>query len=297
MQYYNMYLVNAFTDRAFTGNATGVIIHTGKLTTDEMQNTAKDLNQDVTVFIRRLDIGLYSTRFFTRKREIKLCGHATIATFYALAQNEYIQHEDNDIVEVSQLTGLGRVPVKVEYKNSKVSNVYMNLDVSCEERHITNEEITRATGLTEKEIGLNGAYMEPQKISMGSCDLVIPVQSKEILEKIKIDYDYMQKISEKDNIISFQVFTIEETKDGVAKVMQRTFSPSICVEEEAGSGTSTGATLYYINRNVSEDIKKIKSVQGVEIGRKSILEAELIDENTVQVGGRAYIFMNGVLNI
>lgn len=297
MDYYNMYLANAFTDRAFTGNATGVIINSGKLQTDVMQNIAKDLNQDVTVFIKKLDFGLYATRFFTRKREINLCGHATIATFYALAQHEYIQPIEEGTIKVIQYTGFGKVHVDIDYKNYKVERVHMNLIAKEQERHLSIEEIIKALGIKKEDLGLNGAYMEPKKISTGSADIVIPVQSLEILEKIKIDYEYMQEISIREDIISFQVFTIIENKDGVAKVRQRTFSPSICVEEEAGSGTSTGATLYYINRNIDPETNRLESVQGVEIGRKSCLLATLDNGNEVRVGGRAFVFMNGVLNI
>ena len=297
MDYYNMYLANAFTDRAFTGNATGVIINSGRLETEVMQNIAKDLNQDVTVFIKKLDFCLYSTRFFTRKREIKLCGHATIATFYALAQHEYIQPIEEGTLKAVQYTGLGKIPVEIDYKNYKVESVHMNLIGEEQERGLSLEEILKALGIKKEDLGLNGAYMEPKKISTGSSDIVIPVQSLEVLKKIKIDYDYMQKISDREDIISFQVFTIIENNNGVAKVRQRTFSPSICVEEEAGSGTSTGATLYYINKNIDENTTKIESVQGIEIGRKSTLSATLKNGNELRVGGRAFVFMNGVLNI
>lgn len=296
MQYYNMYLANAFTDRAFNGNATGVIVSTDRMSEEEMQNTAKDLNQSVTVFVKRLDIGVYSTKFFTPNREIKLCGHATVATFYALCENEYIQPIENGIKKITQHTKLGKIPVEMEYEDCKVKNVYMNLHGKELERHISDEQIAKALGISVEDFGLNGAYIEPKKISTGGSDIVIPVKSVEVLEKINIDYDYMQKISNEEDIISFQVFTADEFSE-VAKVRQRTFSPSICVTEEAGSGTSTGATLYYINKNISEKTRKIESVQGVEMGRKSTLSASLISDDCIRVGGRAFVFMNGVLNI
>lgn len=296
MQYYNMYLANAFTDKAFNGNATGIVISAGRMSDEEMQNVAKDLNQSVTVFVRRLDIGLYATRFFRTDREIKLCGHATIATFFALSENEYIQKIDNGIVKINQLTQLGKIPVEIEYKNSKVKRVNMILNVRDLDKEISDERILEAIGIKEEDLGLNGAILKPKKISTGGSDIVIPVKSVEILEKIKINYDKVLELSKEEDIISFQVFTIEENKEE-AHIRQRTFSPSIGVEEEAGSGTSTGATLYYINKFVSKETNKIKSVQGIELGRKSCLCAEIIDENTVKVGGIAFVFMNGVLNI
>lgn len=296
MQYYNMYLANAFTDKAFEGNATGIVISAGRMTDEEMQNVAKDLDQSVTVFIKRLDVGLYETRFFRPDREIKLCGHATIATFFALSENEYIQRIDDGVVEVNQITQLGKIPVQIEYKESKIERVNMILDVKSLEKQISDEKILEAIGIKEEDLSLNGAILKPKKISTGGADIVIPVKSVEILEKIKIDYDKVLELSKEEDIISFQVFTIEKSGEK-SYVRQRTFSPSIGVEEESGSGTSTGATLYYINRYISEETNKIESVQGIELGRKSRLCAEVIDENTIKVGGIAFVFMNGVLNI
>lgn len=296
MQYFNMYIANAFTNKAFNGNATGIVISGNRMNYEEMQNIAKDLNQSVTVFVNRLDIGVYSTKFFTPHREIKLCGHATIATFFAISENEYIQPIEDGTINIIQHTQLGKIPVEIDYEHSKVKDVFMNLTAKELDREISDEDILAAIGINKENLGLNGAYIEPKKISTGGSDIVIPVQSVEILENLKLDYDLIKKLSEEEDIISFQVFTIEENGKE-AKVRQRTFSPSIDVKEEAGSGTSTGATLYYINKFVSEETTKIHSVQGVEMDRKSCLCASIMPNGKIRVGGRAFVFMNGVLNI
>lgn len=288
-----MYLVNAFTDLPFNGNATGVVILNGNLSDDEMQNIAKDLNQSETVFVQRLDVGIYSTRFFTTLREINLCGHATIATFYALCTNEYIQPIENGIIKITQHTKNEKIPVELEYFNGRIKSVHMILKAEVCDFELENYNIAQALNISQNDIGFADKDCVPVKINTGSSDIVIPVKNLEILENLKPDYDKILEISNKENLTSFQVFCME--KDGI--VRQRTFSPIIGVKEEAGSGTSTGATLYYINKYYSENIKSIKSVQGIELNRKSSLEAEMIDENKVRVGGRAYVFMNGVLNI
>ncbi|SHH36778.1 phenazine biosynthesis protein PhzF family [Anaerosphaera aminiphila DSM 21120] len=293
MRYFNMYLVNAFTDRAYNGNATGVILSHGKINDDEMQNIAKDLNQSETVFIKKIDTGLYSTRFFTPEREINLCGHATIATFYALCENEYLLPIERGIQKIEQLTKCGRIQVELEYNNYKIDSVYMILNTREVEKTITNEEIAKSLNIPLEDIGFKDFDLEPKKIETGGSDIVIPVKSAEMLKKIKPNYEMIYELSERENVVSFQVFTLESDD----KVVQRTFSPSIGVNEEAGSGTSTGATMYYITEHMDKDNKKITSTQGVEINRKSTLTAEMISKDTVRVGGRAFVFMNGVLNI
>ncbi|MDO5717256.1 MAG: PhzF family phenazine biosynthesis protein [Tissierellia bacterium] len=294
VRYYTMYLVSAFSNKPFMGNATGVVIDSGNLSDDEMQNIAKDINQSEIVFVRKLDTGRYNTRFFTPHQEIKLCGHATIATFYALAEKEYIIPLESGVNEIIQHTKTGKVRVALEYEDYRIKQVYMYLDVKREEYSIKDQEILEALGLREEDIGLSMCGARPQKISTGLSDIVVPVKNRDILAKINLKEDLAYRLSEKEDIISLHAFTTEDGKN----IRQRTFSPRIHVREETGSGTSTAATMYYLYTNDCIRSLEIQSVQGDLLNRPSIVTANYNEEKKrVRVGGRAYVFMNGVLNI
>lgn len=294
-RFYTTYLVSAFSDRAFMGNSTGVVIDDGRLTDLEMENIAKDINQSVIVFVRELDRDRYLTRFFTPDGEINLCGHATVATFYALAENEYIKSEDQGIKKIIQHTKIGKIPVELEYKNGKIKNIYMNLDIKLEEKFHDIDKILKALNLSENDIGLEiceNAQME--KISTGTCDIIVPVKNQEVLSSIVLNKEDAIKISREENIISIHAFTTEDGKE----IKQRTFSPIIGEDEEFGSGTSTAATMHYLSSNKISESKTIIATQGDYIGRISKVFTSLTDvENRIRVGGRSYVFMNGVLNI
>lgn len=294
-RFYTTYLVSAFSDRAFMGNSTGVVIDDGRLTDLEMENIAKDINQSVIVFVRELDRDRYLTRFFTPDGEINLCGHATVATFYALAENEYIKSEDQGIKKIIQHTKIGKIPVELEYQNGKIKNIYMNLDIKLEEKFHDIDKILKVLNLSQDDIGLeicNNAQME--KISTGTCDIIVPVKNQEVLSSIVLNKEEAIKISMEENIISIHAFTTEDGKE----IKQRTFSPIIGEDEEFGSGTSTAATMHYLSSNKISDSKNIRATQGDYIGRISKVFTSLTDvENRIRVGGRAYVFMNGVLNI
>lgn len=294
-RFYTTYLVSAFSDKAFMGNSTGVVIDDGRLTDLEMENIAKDINQSVIVFVRELDRDRYLTRFFTPHGEINLCGHATVATFYALAENEYIKSEDQGIKKIIQHTKIGKIPVELEYKNGKIKNIYMNLDIKLEEKFHDIDKILKALNLSEDDIGLEiceNAQME--KISTGTCDIIVPVKNQEVLSSIVLNKEDAIKISREENIISIHAFTTEDGKE----IKQRTFSPIIGEDEEFGSGTSTAATMHYLSSNKISESKTIIAIQGDYIGRISKVFTSLTDvENRIRVGGRSYVFMNGVLNI
>ena len=292
-RFYTIYLVSAFSDRPFMGNSTGVVIDDGSLTDSEMKNIAMDINQSVVVFVRQLDRDRYLTRFFTPEGEINLCGHATIATFYALAENEYIMSKDEGIRKIIQHTKIGKIPVELEYKNSKIQNVYMNLKIGLREKYEAPEDVLRALNLSPNDIGLDiKENLNMEKISTGTCDILVPVRNEEILASINLDRDEAIKISRKEEIISIHVFT---TKDG-REIRQRTFSPIIGADEEFGSGTSTAATMHYLKANELAESDSILAIQGDYIGRLSKVVTSLGEsDNKIRVGGRAYVFMNGVI--
>ncbi len=293
-RFYNMYLVSAFTDKPFKGNSTGVIIDKGDLTEEEKQNIAKDINQSVSVFIKRLDTGEYDTRFYTPSREIKLCGHATMATFYAIAENEYILPIEEGINKIKQFTAAGKVNVELEYQNYKIKNIYMNLKMEKKEKIEQLGRVLEILGLQNKDLGLPYVDCMPEIISTGLCDIIIPVKNEEILKSVDIDFNKAKNLSYELDIISYHVFT---TKDGI-NIHQRTFSPAIGINEETGSGTSTAATMYYLHHNGYSKSDKIYSIQGTYMDRVSRVIAQYNEkDDIVRVGGRAYTFMNGVLTI
>ncbi len=291
---YKMYLVNAFSNKPFKGNSTGVVINDGSMSGETMQNIAKDLNQSETVFVSRLDVERYQTRFFTSEKELDLCGHATIATFFSLADQNYIKPIEDGVKEIIQHTGCGKIKVELEYSDYQVQKVYMYLDELEIREDIDRDFVARMLNISPDDIGLPYKELNPKKVYTKLNDIVVPVKSLEVLESIIINEEEMREYSIKNNIVSFQVFT---TDDGNV-INQRTFSPSIGIYEECGSGSSTGATLYYMVKNGINSSNKIRVVQGAHLNRQSALTAEYCSEcDMVKVGGRAFVFLNGVLSV
>jgi len=74
------YFVDAFTNQKFKGNPAAVCIVEKELDDSVMQNIATEIGFSETAFIRKISDSAYSIRFFTPKKEIPLCGHATLAS-------------------------------------------------------------------------------------------------------------------------------------------------------------------------------------------------------------------------
>ncbi len=77
------WMVDAFTDRVFSGNPAAVLLPDAPLPDTLMQSIAAENNLSETAFAVREEGG-YHLRWFTPTVEVDLCGHATLATAFVL---------------------------------------------------------------------------------------------------------------------------------------------------------------------------------------------------------------------
>jgi PhzF family phenazine biosynthesis protein len=79
----DLWLIDAFAERPFTGNPAGVCFLDRAAPTEWMQSVAMELNQAETAFLVAENDG-YRLRWFTPAAEVDLCGHATLASAHYL---------------------------------------------------------------------------------------------------------------------------------------------------------------------------------------------------------------------
>jgi PhzF family phenazine biosynthesis protein len=82
------WVVDAFTDRVFTGNPAAILLPEQALPDALMQSIAAENNLSETAFAVREAEG-WHLRWFTPTVEVDLCGHATLATAFVLQQNGF----------------------------------------------------------------------------------------------------------------------------------------------------------------------------------------------------------------
>ena len=78
------FIVDAFTDRAFTGNSAGVVLLDEPAEPAWMQAVAAEMKHAETAFVVTSREGPKSLRWFTPAVEVALCGHATVAVTHVL---------------------------------------------------------------------------------------------------------------------------------------------------------------------------------------------------------------------
>jgi PhzF family phenazine biosynthesis protein len=78
-----LYQVDAFTATLFKGNPAGVCVLDRPADEEWMLRVAKEMNLSETAFLLPENEG-WQLRWFTPKREVSLCGHATLASAHVL---------------------------------------------------------------------------------------------------------------------------------------------------------------------------------------------------------------------
>jgi len=104
------YVVDAFANKVFEGNPAGVCVMDEWLSNDLMQKIAMENNLSETAFAVKEDDD-YRLRWFTPGGEIDLCGHATLATAYVIAN---FFEPDATVIRFQTLSGQLVVTMKGE---------------------------------------------------------------------------------------------------------------------------------------------------------------------------------------
>ena len=88
-------ILDAFSDKPFSGNPAGVCLLENSISQELMQQIAMEMNLSETAFVERTaDPSVFSLRCFTPSVEVNLCGHATLASATWMFHEGWVKSED-----------------------------------------------------------------------------------------------------------------------------------------------------------------------------------------------------------
>lgn len=280
-----VFIYDAFSGEKFGGNQAGIVLESEGMEREEKQNIAKELGFSETVFISRSEKADWKFEYFTPKQEVDLCGHATIAAIYALFDERKIADKDTVMIE----TRLGNFQISLQKQGNHLASVWMEQDQGDISYDILGkeEEIRRALGLEEKDIRED---IKMVKAYSGLWDLMIPLASKQALDRMRIDFSKVEELSEELGVISFHPFYLEGKEAYV-----RNFAPIVDILEEAATGTSNGALAFYLQQiGFLQEEEELICHQGESMDRKSQILAKIDSNGKIRVGGQAVAVFKGV---
>ena len=287
-------IADAFTDTTFGGNPAGIVIlpQGADFPADEIcVKTAAELRYSETAFIKILGDHEFQIRYFTPAAEVDLCGHATIASFCALMHLGII--EENCTCINHTLAG----DLNIEVKNGFVM---MDMASPSEIAVMDKEEdIKELYGIMGAEYDSAKIPLVPRIISTGLPDIMMPVSDLTALNAMEPDMKALSDLSARLSVTGVHAFTLD-CEDGVT-AHARNFAPLYDIDEEAATGTSSGAMTYYFYLSGKIGAKdSCRFIQGEKMGRPSAILSEINAEGEnclIKVGGSAVILAEGEIHI
>ncbi|HEO8419269.1 MULTISPECIES: PhzF family phenazine biosynthesis isomerase [unclassified Niallia] len=277
---------DAFTEQPDKGNPAGIVLEGEKYTEEEMQKIAKDVGFNETAFVLRSDRADLKIRYFTPGHEVNLCGHATIATIFALKTNGHLSEK----VVFSIETKAGVLPIRInQNKQSSPSIIMKQVTPQFKEFKGSRHELADVIGIKESDIDEKHPILYG---NTGLWTLLVPIKELHVFSKMAVKNDLFPSILKEIPHASIHPFSLE-TYDVNATMHGRHFSsPYSGTIEDPVTGTASGVMGAYYVTYVDEKWKNEPIIieQGQEIGRDgrvTVLVAERKGQLDVEISGTA----------
>lgn len=261
------YIVDSFTNEPFKGNPAGVCMLEKNIENEKMLKIAQEFGFSETAFIMQTSkFDTYTIRYFSPKKEIPLCGHATLAAAKIIFKNtnkkeiHFITSENFDLLIKSQ-----NDEIVMEFPIYNTTDVTVPLSM------------LEALGLDSIK---KASYSTKNKI------IVLEIESSELLAKLNPDFVALK--NSYDNINGVLVTALSGNKE--YDFHYRYFWPWAGTNEDP----VTGGVQTFLTKYWSEKLgkKKMKAFQSSE--RTGYMTVEL-KENKVLIFGQAIIVLEGNL--
>lgn len=276
------YLVNAFTHKPFTGNPAMVCIvpdfSEGCSYTNAafLQTVAREMNAAETVFVypSKRDGTDFHLRFFTKKKEMALCGHATLAAAHVLCTERGIDKKTLIFTIGSDLKLM-----TIQVHGADVYELTLPI-VPCRPAEVSSAlSLCAALGVPESEL---------EATMMQGKNVVLVLKSEAAVRQITPNYEKLMKAAPEGMAKIFISAKADSGKD--YSVIARLFAPWIGINEDAVSGATYAAMGAYWMKVLGKD--SLRCFQASQ--RSGYLNLKMTAEGKVSVAGDAVVITQAV---
>ncbi len=226
-----IYQVDAFTDTPFYGNPAGVCILERPAEENWMRAVAREMNLSETAFLHPEGDG-YRLRWFTPAVEVKLCGHATLASAYMLYYLGLV--EPDAPVHFHTLSG--------QLTATHRQGGWIALDFPAQMSHATEPPVALLRAL--------GVHRPRYTGKNANNDFLVEMDSEETVQAIQPDFLRLGKVEGVRGVIA----TAHASTPGVDFV-SRFFAPAVGVNEDPVTGSAhTALTPYWSAKLGKKDL-------------------------------------------
>ncbi len=259
-----IYQVDAFTEEPFKGNPAGVCLLRGPAETAWMQRVAAEMNLAETAFPLAEGDG-FRLRWFTPKVEVKLCGHATLATAHILWEQGILPAGRE--ARFQTLSGL---------LTARRDGDLVELDFPA------RAPLPKAPDWAESVVGALG--IKPAAVVLSAEDVLFEAVDEEAVRSVQPDFAALRSLPARGVIVTSR--SASPDYDFVS----RFFAPAVGIDEDPVTGSSHTVLVPYWAKKLGKS--EFTAYQAS--ARGGVLRLRLAGDR-VKIAGRAVTVIKGDL--
>ena len=259
-----IFQVDAFTSEPFKGNPAGVCLLRGPAEAAWMQSVAAEMNLAETAFPLAEGDG-FRLRWFTPKVEVKLCGHATLATAHVLWEQGIVPAGRE--VRFHTLSGL---------LTARRDGDLVELDFPA------RPPLPKAPDWAEAVVGALG--IKPTAIVLSAEDVLFEAADEEAVRTVQPDFATLRSLPARGVIVTSRSSSPEYD------FVSRFFAPAVGVDEDPVTGSSHTVLVPYWAKKLGKS--EFTAYQAS--ARGGVLRLRLAGDR-VKIAGRAVTVIRGEL--
>jgi len=257
-------VVDAFTSVPFAGNPAAVCVLKQAESAEWMQSVAKEMNLSETAFLVSEGENVYRLRWFTPKVEVKLCGHATLASAHVLWGEGQTSARPLHFETLS-----GRLIAEQKEEGWIALN-------------FPSQSVTESVCPTELRQGLGA---EPAFVAKYDSGFLVEVANKKVLLGIQPDFGLLVQSGCGRVIVTCQAETGDEYD-----FFSRFFAPDAGINEDPVTGSAHCVLAPYWAKKLGRS--ELRAFQCSERGGELRL---LVQGDRTVLQGRAVTMLKGHL--
>ncbi|MCP5505441.1 MAG: PhzF family phenazine biosynthesis protein [Chlamydiales bacterium] len=239
-----VFIVDAFTSKPFKGNPAAVVIVEEFPSDFSCLEISAEMNLSETAFVKPLESGRFHIRWFTPLVEVKLCGHATLATSHILFERGY--KERGEVIHFDSLSG----PLFVEKSEQ---GIVLNFPLQPTGNEIEAKEIQKLL------------QCHVVKAVQACDDMIVELENEDAVRTLDINFQGLMTIDCRGIIVTGQ-------GKGEYDFVSRFFAPSVGVNEDPVTGSAHCKLAFYWMQKLKQT--KFKAYQASKRGGELLLEVQ-----------------------
>jgi trans-2,3-dihydro-3-hydroxyanthranilate isomerase len=282
---------DVFSDSPFGGNPVVVVPDAGPITSNEMQALARGMNFAETAFVVPASdpAAAFGVRCFSPTIEVAYSGHALLGATFVQALEGRLKLS-GQAAEVQVELGKALYPVTVSMWGEEVGRL-STVERPAEFGAVVDDYGAVAAALSLHPMEVLQTDLPVQVVRTGLACLVVPIQSLAALRDLQPMAQAVDEMLQAQGAVCALAFA-RQTLSPSNDVHVRVFAPSLGIPEDPATGTANGALAAYLVRHeavAARPVARLRSEQGSELGRPSVIELEVDTTSSppvIRVGGR-----------